>query len=215
MIARHFRRTSLILDTRLRLCLEKVHPSDALADELYFASCLHNISHALTTVAVPTETYLESLIPISLQISSLSSEIKMPSATLYTALHPLFTHPDSFARSGTFNIPSPRIIHTIAKSAAVVIDHFTRLNQRQMIISIWIAAERVVEAGAVWAAYLIRERSLSGRALQGVAINGTDFPLAPIVKVSSLLASFAARWKPGSAYANNWETLVELLWKML
>ncbi|KAL2400734.1 hypothetical protein ABEF92_004968 [Exophiala dermatitidis] len=100
-------------------------------------------------------------------------------------------------------------------SAAVMIDHFTKLNQRQMIISLWMAAERVLEAGAVWAAYLMHQRRVSGRGPQGVAAMATDLAFAPIVKVSSLLASFAARWRPGSTYVDNWETLVELLWKMV
>ncbi|KAL2397772.1 hypothetical protein ABEF93_004583 [Exophiala dermatitidis] len=100
-------------------------------------------------------------------------------------------------------------------SAAVMIDHFTKLNQRQMIISLWMAAERVIEAGAVWAAYLMHKRRVSGRGPQGVAAMATDLAFAPIVKVSSLLASFAARWRPGSTYVDNWETLVELLWKMV
>jgi hypothetical protein len=39
--------------------------------------------------------------------------------------------------------------------------------------------------------------------------NESDF------KVSTLLASFAARWKDGSAYVDAWETLVELLWSMV
>lgn len=96
-----------------------------------------------------------------------------------------------------------------------MIDHFTKLNQRQMIISLWMAAERVLEAGAVWAAYLMHQRRVSGRGPQGVAAMATDLAFAPIVKVSSLLASFAARWRPGSTYVDNWETLVELLWKMV
>ncbi|KAL2433859.1 hypothetical protein ABEF95_011393 [Exophiala dermatitidis] len=211
----HFRRTSLFLGSQLTLYLRSIPPSDVLADELYVARCLHNISRVLATVSAPTETYLENLIPTFLQVTSLDSEISAHSATLYVALHPLFTHPDSFAGSGIFSNPSPRIIHLIAKSSAAMIDHFTKLNQRHMIISLWMAAERVLEAGAVWAAYLMHQRRASGRGPQGVAAMATDLAFAPIVKVSSLLASFAARWKPGSTYVDNWETLVELLWKMV
>ncbi|KAJ4581252.1 hypothetical protein HRR81_000293 [Exophiala dermatitidis] len=86
----HFRRTSLFLGSRLTLYLRSVPPSDVLADELYIARCLHNISRVLATVSAPTETYLEGLIPALLQ-----------------------------------------------------------LNQKHMIISFWMAAERAPEAGPI------------------------------------------------------------------
>jgi hypothetical protein len=211
----HFRRTSLLIDTRLSLYLQEIPLSDGAADDLYAASCLHSITHALATVPFPTETYLESLIPTPFQVASLDSEIQISSAMIYISLHPLFTHPNRLAGRSLLDIPSPRLILAIAKSAAVIIDHFIKLNQRHMIVSIWLAAERVLEAGAVWAAYLIHQSRMSGRGPHGIIALGTDFALAPIVKVSSLLASFAVRWKPGLTYVECWETLLELLWKMV
>ncbi|KAL2415547.1 hypothetical protein ABEF95_011781 [Exophiala dermatitidis] len=112
----HFRRTSLFLGSRLTLYLRSVPPSDVLADELYIARCLHNISRVLATVSAPTETYLEGLIPALLQVTSLDSEISARSATL---------------------------------STVVLTDHLTKLNQKHMIISFWMAAERAPEAGPI------------------------------------------------------------------
>ncbi|KIW98492.1 uncharacterized protein Z519_00153 [Cladophialophora bantiana CBS 173.52] len=211
----HFGRPSLFFDTQIQLHLEGVPAANLLSDELYIASCLHSISRALTTVPVPTETFLEALIPFPLQVMSLGSEINLSSATLYTALNPLFTDPDRFAGGGILNMASPRMAHIIAKSASIIIDHFNLLNEKNSIISIWLAAERVLEAGTVWAASLVHQQRLAGLRPQHLSATGTDVTLGPIVKVSGLLASFAARWKVGSVYVSTWEIVVESLWKMV
>ncbi|EXJ75646.1 uncharacterized protein A1O5_00153 [Cladophialophora psammophila CBS 110553] len=211
----HFGRPSLFFDTQIQLHLEDLPTPNLLSDELYIASCLHSIARALTTVPVPTETFLEALIPYPLQVKSLGSEIDLSSATLYTALNPLFTDPDRFAGVGILNMASPRVVHVIAKSASVIIDHFTLLNEKNSIISIWLAAERVLEAGTVWAASLVHQQRWAGPRPQHLSATGTDVALSPIVKVSSLLASFAARWKAGSVYVSTWEIVVESLWKMV
>jgi hypothetical protein len=39
--------------------------------------------------------------------------------------------------------------------------------------------------------------------------------MSPVFKVSTVIASFVARWKNGLAYAQAWETFVELLWNMI
>src|ERR1700733_7262491 len=120
----HFGRPSLFFHIHLQLYLQNLPAPNVVSDELYVESCLHGISEALTTLPVPTESYLETLIPLSLQVSSLDSEIILSSATLYAALHPLLTDSDSFASGGIFDRPSPRMVHIIAKSATVIIDHF-------------------------------------------------------------------------------------------
>lgn len=36
--------------------------------------------------------------------------------------------------------------------------------------------------------------------------------MEPLLQCSSLLASFAERWKPGRNYLQAWEAFVEMLW---
>ncbi len=211
----HFGRPSLFFHTNLQLYLQDIPAPSVFTDELYIASCLHSISRALTNIPVPTERFLENLIPVSLQVISLDSEITLSSATLYAALHPVFTHSDCFAVGGLLSMPSPRLIRVIAKAASVMIDHFTQLNEDNMIVSIWQAAEQVLEAGTLWATSVVHQQLSSGFRSQSASGAAAGVVLSPIVKVSSLLASFSARWKDGSVYVSTWATVVELLWRMM
>lgn len=212
----HFGRPSLCFDARLQLYFEDVPTPNVLSDELYVTNCLNSISRALNTIPTPTEALLEALIPPALHVTSFDPEIGLISATLYTALGPLLTDPGSIVGVGILTTPSPRLVHVIAKSASVLIDHFTQLNKRNMIISIWVAAELVLKAGAVWAASLMHKQQISGPTVpRHIFATELDVTMGPIIKVSSLLASFAARWNAGSIYVQSWETLVELFWKML
>lgn len=222
MAARHFGRPSLLLDTQLQRHLEEDVQQNVLSDELHIASCLRRISRTLqTTVPFPSEALLEALIPLPLQVTSPSLEINLSSATLYIALHPLFTDADKHdadpsSGGGIHGTASLRIIQLISKSACVVIDDFVRLNERNMIVSIWFAAERVLEAGTVWAASLVHQRHIIDPRLQLLPTRGDPSEaLRPVIKVSNLLASFSARWKPGLAYVHVWEAVVELLWKVV
>ena len=162
----------------------------------------------------PDGNVLEQLVPMPLQINSATSTISIHSATLYTALHPLLTKLES-STGGPQLGGSSRLFHVIPQSASVVIDHFAQLNEEHKIISIWMAAERVLEAGLVWAAYLISQNSTTLPGHRITSIMGTRIAMGPLIKVSTLLASFAARWKSGSVHANSWETLMDQLWDML
>lgn len=96
-----------------------------------------------------------------------------------------------------------------------MIDYFVQLDKSHKIISIWMAAERVFEAGVIWVAYLSRQRNVTPMREDHITSIGTNIAASPILKVSTLLASIAARWKRGLVYVNTWETLVQLLWNIL
>jgi len=199
----------------LQLYIQDPSTLSKFSDELHVARCLQKLLCSLTTVPVRDEAFLEAQIPLSLQVTSLGSEISLPSAILYIALHPLLTDSDLFAEQNFMNRPSSRLVHIITTSASVIIDHFTQLNEKNSIISIWVAAERILVAGAVWAAGLMHRKHLSGPGLQGVSNPGTGVTLDPIIKVSSLLASFAARWKAGSSYVTTWNAVVDSIWQTI
>jgi hypothetical protein len=78
------------------------------------------------------------------------------------------------------------------------------------------AAERILESGLVWSIYLIVQR-MSAAKTRGLTVENmeTRTVMEPILKVSSLLASFTGRWKAASIYAEAWEILADLLWKMV
>lgn len=99
-------------------------------------------------------------------------------------------------------------------SASALIDHFTVLNNEGKVLSLWLTAGRTLEAGVVWAFYLLRQRTVSSTG-QGGGSRVSGEAMNPLLKVSALLASFAARWSAGMAYADAWQTLVDLLWGML
>ncbi|KAJ8103421.1 hypothetical protein POJ06DRAFT_241829 [Lipomyces tetrasporus] len=83
----------------------------------------------------------------------------------------------------------------------MTINHFSQLNNYNRIISLWIAAERVLECGSLWAFSLTSLLRMI-----------TRVAMSPILKVSNLLASFAARWNGCVAYVDSWETLLGRHW---
>lgn len=186
--------------------------SGILSDDLETLCHQQHIIEQITRYPSQSEDFFESLIPFRLQVTSTSSRIGIHSAMLYLTLHPIFTTSDTLS-SVSANVPTSRLLSTVAQSAAVIIDHFACLNQDKKIISICIAAEQVLEAGLVWAAYLI-SRDQATQIGSFFAME-KGLALGPIMKVSALLASFVARWESGSAYAEAWETFVQLLWNMI
>jgi hypothetical protein len=215
-MALHLRRPSQLCELRLKSTIEDISIYDALSSDLNILSCLHNIAQGFTAFPSQSEKYFESLVPLPLQVSSRCSDITLPSATLYTALHPLFTTTsDACSNSRVLSDTSSRLFHVIARSATIVIGHFDNLNQSNSIISIWMAAERVLEAGVIWASFLMSQRHTAPTEEHHFLGMETHIAMRPILKVSTLLASFAARWKDGLAYTNAWETLIELLWNIV
>ncbi|KAH8819321.1 hypothetical protein F5884DRAFT_9373 [Xylogone sp. PMI_703] len=210
-VALHFRRPSQFCKIRLRATFEDSHTPNTLSNDLKISVHLHNIAHQFTISPRPMEEFFESLIPQSLQVDPMSSDINIISATLYTALHPLFTSSDIYPT----NHPSSRLFDIVSRSASAVIDHFARLDKSNKIISIWLAADRVFEAGVVWATYLIRQCHVMSTGKNPITSIRASVIVSPILKVSALLASFAARWRGGSVYVDAWETLVQLLWNIL
>ncbi|EXJ92791.1 hypothetical protein A1O3_01344 [Capronia epimyces CBS 606.96] len=211
--ALHFRRPSPFCAMRLRTISEEASSSGHLPDELTVASHLLDLAEKFTISPRPPESTFERLIPVSMQLTSINSPISIHSATLYTALHPLMTNSDA-ASKGILNDSSMRLFHVIAHSASAVIDHFARLDGGRKIISLWMAADRVLEAGLVWASYLMYHRITTPGYRPSDSI-GTRVAMSPVLKVSALLASFSARWNSATAHVQAWETVVELLWSLV
>ncbi|KAH8691389.1 hypothetical protein BGW36DRAFT_438990 [Talaromyces proteolyticus] len=214
-VALHLRRPSHFCEIRLWHYLDDFSTSNNMSNELKIMSHLHNITQRFFTLTFYSERLFEKLIPRPLQIDSIDSDIDIQSATLYAALHPLFTTTNVWS-TGKLEGHSFRLFHIIARSAATIITHIAYLNEKNKIISIWMAAERVLELGVVWAAYLLYQKTTTTSSEKHIYSNmGMSTAISPILKVSALLASFNARWKRGSAYVAVWETFVELLWNML
>ena len=185
-----------------------------MSGDLRILSYLHNIAHAFVTLPRPSEDFVESLIPEPMQVRSKNSDITLPSAILYSAMHPLFTTLDPCC-GRMLDEASLRLFHVIARSACTIIDHFVSLNKSNRIISLWMAAERVLEGGAIWATYLMSQHHTTSTEEQFFSNIETRIAMGPISKVSALLASFETRWKDGSVYMDVWEAFVELVWNVL
>ncbi|EXJ79494.1 hypothetical protein A1O1_08758 [Capronia coronata CBS 617.96] len=211
--AMHFRRPSPFCAMRLSVSSDKPSVSTDLPDELKVMSHLFDIAERFTTLPRPSDSLMESLIPLQMQLASTDSHVSIQSATLYTALHPLLTDWD-MATKGMLDSHSKRLRLVIAHSASTVINHFARLDGEKRIISLWMAADKVLEAGLVWATYLMHRRTAPTE-YEPSAPMGPLVAMSPILKVSALLASFSARWESGIAHAQAWESLVELLWNVV
>ncbi|KAK5053051.1 hypothetical protein LTR84_002025 [Exophiala bonariae] len=211
--------TALFLRLQSPICAMRLRPmadvlaiSGPLSDDLETLCYQQHIVGQLTRFSLQGEEFFESLIPFRFRVVSTSSQISIHSAMLYLTLHPIYTTSDAFSCISA-NVPTSRLFQIVAQSAATIIDHFTHLNEDKKILSVCMAAAQVLEAGFIWAAYLISANQ--------PAQNGPLFAmeksvaLSPILKVSALLASFVARWESGSVYTEAWETFVQLLWNMI
>ncbi|KAK7523030.1 uncharacterized protein IWZ02DRAFT_260707 [Phyllosticta citriasiana] len=149
------------------------------------------------------------LIPACLRINSESAwgNVSLGQAQVYLTLHPLFTSPGA----GT-HCCSTNLLSKIALAAAAFIMHTHKLNKERRVISIWVSAENVIQAGAAWAAYLMLHSQRDSPLHDYHILNLADLPaIEPIVKCSSILASFAERWKGGRRYCQAWEAFADML----
>lgn len=170
------------------------------SDDLLIAKWTLDTASYFANVVTFDETYLEAQIPASLQVVTHDSVMGLPSASYYFVLYPLLT---AHGRSMDPGFPSPRMVHLITTSAALVIDHAAKLDDVRGTISLWLAAERVFSAGAVWLTGLLHQESALESTLHG--------HLGTALKVTRLLASFAARWRGAEAYATAWNILMSLM----
>ncbi|KAK4940315.1 hypothetical protein LTR10_019531 [Elasticomyces elasticus] len=209
----YFRRPSPFCTMYLRTVLDDSFTTNAMSAELYTLSHLQKLMDIPTSLEL-SEGTLENLIPVTLQVSSVNSGMSVQSATLYIALHPPITRLALFDPRAVNGLPS-RLLQIVAKSASTLIDHFARLNEGNKIISIFMASEKVLEAGLVWSTYLLSHQAAITAGYQLPSRMSTKVMMSPIMRVSALLASFAGRWKHGPAYVRAWEALVELLWNII
>lgn len=183
-------------------------------EELHILKLLRETAERFATEPLSVDNSIQGLIPQHLQVGLMDYDISLSSARLYLALHPLFSMSELGVRS-ILDQYSSQLFNVIARSSTQLIDHFAALSDGNKILSIWMAAEQVLEAGAVWAAYLMSRHQNPSLTQHGASTMGTRAGLSPILKVTSLLTSFAVRCKDTSAHLRVWETLVALLWNML
>lgn len=200
------------------LALSFTPASSVVIDDLVVLRIVLQIRQHLETRPQPPHHLLESLIPVPLQILAVppltrarladttTPLMSLQSAQLYIALHPVVIAPNMIAKEEALPPPS-RLFQIAAASAYVLLNEYARQNPRHRIASLWMAVERIVEAGIVWVLYVLAQQQ------QQPLDIGTA--MRPILQVSALLASFAARWKAGTAYVDAWDALVELMWGIL
>lgn len=181
------------------------------ASPVVIDTCILRISDALSLQPQPPYEHLEQLIPLQLRVARNAVSISLPSARIYLALHPLFTDrlydlfSDQMAEQDKVDLWK-----IVATSASVVIESYVRLQKEQRLLSVWLAAERVLEAAAVSAIYfLVTRRTHVGSA--EAAYNSLDESTLPLWKCANLLTSYAERWKEAIAYSRIWDTFLSLL----
>jgi hypothetical protein len=196
------------------LYYDEFRRTNAPLDDLVTAKCLREIANTFATTNAD-ELDLEALIPIHLRVPTITSKIDYSSASVYIALHPLITDLSVCTEPLSPSPPSKRIVHVIKMSASVVIDHFTRVNEARSITSISQAAEQVFLAGLVWISGLLYDKHTPPMASNFHHSHSSAQALTPILRVSSLLASFAARWQAGDGFVSAWNIVVDLLWQAI
>jgi hypothetical protein len=214
MVTIQLGRPSLSLENQLRLFKQSSVTPMSPSDELNIALSLQEIVHSLANKPGQHWDALESRIPPSLRVTAIEQGLSLSSATLYIALHPLLTDSTPFAFQQYPSKLPTALVQVIIDSASVIIDHVAHLNEQNKIISIWIAAEQILMAGTVWLAGLLHQRYHSGSSMEGVLMVGTSTGSPPVIKVTSLLASFAARWRGGYSHVAIWDAVLQSVYQM-
>jgi hypothetical protein len=172
---------------------------------------------------MPSQASSVALVPSQYRsvLEDSGAGLDIASAKVYLALHPLFTsRPEIISLFSSterpilcLDKPYVKLINTIARSAALIIETFAQSNKDLKIISLWVAAERILEAGVVWATYLtiVHTQILDG----GLSGLGWSTAMAPLHKCTSLLTSIAQRWRGGTIYPEVWDTFLSLFWGIL
>ncbi|EKG22471.1 hypothetical protein MPH_00206 [Macrophomina phaseolina MS6] len=172
---------------------------------------LYSISQHFALQPDPLAVDVENLIPLQFQIppNARLSDMSFAQAQIYLSLHPLFTSPTAGPHSC-----SSDLLKCIAGAASSFISFTSRLNREHRVVSIWTTAESLLQAGAVWGAYLILSKQGEPKALQGPSFNllKPGSSMEPLLQCSALLSSFAERWKPGRQYVQAWDAFTEMLW---
>lgn len=211
ILACHFHRPSLFCNSappRLGLFSPEY---DFLTRTFQAYRGLYSISQHFILNSDPSPADLEALISPTLNIppGTRPSDMSLAQAQIYLALHPLFTSPAAGPHSC-----SPELLSNIAGAASAFIGCISKLNREHRVICIWSTTESVLQAGAVWGAYLILSKQGESKLLKNSS--STAFQpgssVGPLLQCSALLASFAERWKPGRHYVQAWDAFVEMLW---
>ncbi|KAL1640006.1 hypothetical protein SLS58_007432 [Diplodia intermedia] len=210
-LACHFHRPSLFCNSAPSRLGAFSPEYEFLSPSLQVFRAMYSINQHFILDPDPSPVAMEALIPPAFRIptSTHPSEMSLAQAQIYLALHPLFTSPSAGPHSC-----SPELLSNIAGAASAFIACTSKLNKEHRIISVWTTAELVLQAGAVWGAYLILSKQDESNLLQtrSVNISGSGSLMEPLLQCSTLLASFAERWKAGRNYVQAWEAFAEMLW---
>ena len=103
----------------------------------------------------------------------------------------------------------------VARSACVAIDHVHGTNKSGKVLSLWLEADRVLRCGMIWLYYLVHQSQGGQPEGDQSSMIGPADRMAPILQVTSLLSSFAARFKRASASLSAWEACTAFFWKMM
>lgn len=113
--------------------------------------------------------------------------------------------------SGNYVPTSSLIFNILVPAVRHYIEETTERNRRCKIFSIQLTTERILQAGAILAAYLVL-LSIAPSDV-GLALPDLSRPDAIIclMEISALLASFRHRWPACSTYIRLWDAFTELV----
>lgn len=210
----HFRRPSY-LQAKLTLPESRDLPGiGAIYRESVVWSNIVSIAQALIDSPSLPAAQLESMIPVQLRITKPETRIEISSALLYITLQPIFTTAEIIAGQ-PLDEKTFVIFRSTAMSACTMINHKCELDNSGRTLSLWLEADRVLRCGILWLYYLIyqsRRQRLGGDRSPFMAMGNM---MAPLLQVTSLLSSFAARFRDASASLSAWEACTAMLWPML
>lgn len=188
--------------------------AQSINEQSIVSSSVANIAQTLMDTSDMSMADAVILIPPALRVELPHDRVTLSSALLYVTLQPLFTT-EEIMFGKPLDESTSNAFHIVAKSACTIIDRLRELNKSGKVLSLWMDADRVLRCGKIWLYYLVYH-SQSGQVVGTQSpMNYAGQSMAPVLQVTSLLSSFAARFKGASASLSAWEACVALLWPML
>lgn len=103
------------------------------------------------------EADLVSSIPDRYRIGE-AAEMPFATALIYMSMHPIFTADLAWLGSTEYRLPcSSLLLDKVAHASKIVIEQIAARNQRLEILCVWIECERLLQAGLLWAIFVLHK----------------------------------------------------------
>lgn len=160
-----------------------------------------------------TETMINSILSnhgVMSDLSPINQELEESALWLTLIQHPIFSTDLNWIMSSDPEAACPCTIglfKRVAQAACLYLQLMsTKQKTQQIVLSLWLTTERVMQAGFVWIVYLLYTMKTSSQSSKRTEAHKSS-PLEPLIQCNFLLVYLTEKWSPGRPYYVAWELI--------